>query len=450
MTHKFLAMASALLLMLSTVVACSDDTDLYTIGTQDCMVKAVTLGTLYRTIHTKDAKGEDSTYTVTVQGSYFPMSIDQINNRIFNADSLPYGTDISRVVFSTFSTTGVIGIKALISGKDSIFTYTDTTNFATPKPREISVYTTDGLRRRTYTVELRVHQQEGDVWNWQNIKTEPLLNGLSDIRTLIVADSLYVWGKKGDLQCVVAKAPTGNLQEWQSANIPLDIITSSIYVSQGMFYTLSEGSVVKSTDGENWTATGCVEKFDHIVAAGTKQIFAIKSAELYSSSDGINWAISKAYNADQLTANAYAGLLLEASSDSIESILLLAANNAVTNVWKKDIDLSTKNPYHFDWIFYPRTEDAFPCPLIDDMQLTRYNGSVLLTGTTNGKSSPLYVSADKGRTWRTNDDYMLPTTGNTGVASIVSDSNDFLYAIYPESGEIWRGRINRLGWESKK
>ncbi len=241
MNHKFLTAVATLLLTLSTITGCSDDTDPYGSTSQDCMVSAVSLGTLYRTIHTKDSKGNDSTYTVTVRGAYYPMSIDQINNRIFNADSLPYGTDISRVVFSTFSATGVLGIKALVTGKDSIFTYTDTTNFDTPEPREISVYTSDLLRHRSYTIELRVHQQDGEEWNWQNFGQVNPLHGLTKLRTLVENDSIYVWGYNGYSQSVLAKAATNNLQSWQSATTSHEIATGGIYAIDGRFFSLAGG-----------------------------------------------------------------------------------------------------------------------------------------------------------------------------------------------------------------
>ncbi len=443
MNNKLFAAVVALL-FLTTAVGCSDDPETYQVTSKDCMVKSATLGTLKRTIHTTTEKGEDSTYTVTVTGSLYPLSIDQVNNRIFNADSLPYGTDISKVVFSSFVSTGWNGIATLHTNTDSAFTASDSTDFTVP--RKISVYTADGLRRRTYTVTIVAHRQEGDAWQWQHIGRDNTLAAVEQARLKAVGDSLYLWGTANGAP-VVCKAATSHASRWLRVTPNRSIDPQSVQVMNGTFYAIADSTVMRATDGATWTETGSTMKFGTLIASGSKQIFAINGNNIYSSSDGISWTLSDAARPELLTANEYAAQLIPSPIDAtFEDVLLLAAGNTETNVWKKNIDLTGE--YDLAWNFYPRQQDAFPCPLLSDMQLFAYDGRTLLTGKTpEGDMAPLYVSADNGRTWRTSPDYTLPTDASATGRAVTADKDHYIYVVGTGTGNIWRGRMNRLGWE---
>ena len=92
--------------------ACNTDNTYDVETSAECIVTGATLGTLPRTMHTLSSTGEDSTYTVNVSGSYYPLYIDQVENRIYNGDSLPVGTDVTRVTFQRFATVGTAAIRS--------------------------------------------------------------------------------------------------------------------------------------------------------------------------------------------------------------------------------------------------------------------------------------------------------------------------------------------------
>ena len=138
-----------------------DDTTYY----DDAAITAFSMGTLNRYLTTTSSTGEDSVYKVTYAGSSFKMTIDQLGCRIFNNDSLPYGTDIKHVLctVSTSHNAGVT-IQSMTSDSLKLFSTSDSIDFS--QPRILRVYSTDGAYQRDYTVTLSVRQlpQGTVVW----------------------------------------------------------------------------------------------------------------------------------------------------------------------------------------------------------------------------------------------------------------------------------------------
>lgn len=152
----------AAVLLLSSCLNSDDDK---VVGYDDTAVTAFTLGTLNRYMHTTSSEGGDSVYTTTFAGSKYAMLIDQVNFRIFNRDSLPYGTDVAHVL-CTMSTTnsGVIFFKSITS--DSLFYYSSNDSIDFSSPRTVRVFSSDGQQYRDYTVTLNVKQTSATGFAW--------------------------------------------------------------------------------------------------------------------------------------------------------------------------------------------------------------------------------------------------------------------------------------------
>ena len=87
---------TAMLLLASCMKSKDNSASLY----KDTAITSFSLGTMKRSVHTTSSTGADSVYKVNVAGSDYKFSIDQLNHRIFNVDSLPIGTDVSKVLCS--------------------------------------------------------------------------------------------------------------------------------------------------------------------------------------------------------------------------------------------------------------------------------------------------------------------------------------------------------------
>ncbi len=148
------------------LTSCLNSSDNETTLYDDMAVSTFKLGTLNRYLHTTTKEGKDTVYKSTYAGDAYKMTIDQLNHRIYNIDSLPYGTDCAHIICNvTTRNNGVVYVKSIISdtlvyfqsGKDSIdFTY----------PRLFRVFSTDGSGSRDYMVTLNVRKQETGKMKW--------------------------------------------------------------------------------------------------------------------------------------------------------------------------------------------------------------------------------------------------------------------------------------------
>lgn len=99
MKIKFLPiLLVSLLVMMSAMTSCLDNDIEQVTYSSETSITSFSLGTLHVKRVGKDSKGEDSTYTDTISMANYPFTINQAMRTIENKDSLPVGTDISRVL----------------------------------------------------------------------------------------------------------------------------------------------------------------------------------------------------------------------------------------------------------------------------------------------------------------------------------------------------------------
>ena len=74
-------------------------------------------------------------------------------------------------------------------------------------------------------------------------------------------------------------------------------------------------------------------------------------------------------------------------------------------------------------------------------------------GTSHAKAySQIYVSQDNGLTWSEDGRFYLPAgfNGTGAAAAMAVDNKGFIWIICGGTGEVWRGRLNRMGWADQK
>ena len=152
MRIKFLSVIVSFLIVSIAVSSCLDSDDNYEYSSD-------------ATVH---AFGID-----TIHGKHYKFSIDQLNRRIFNKDSLPVGSDtiIDRILIDTFSVNGWITSG---SPTDTLFNMADSVNLLPAMNKnnggmEFTIHAADGVTTRKYTLEIRVHLQDPDSLVWKEM-----------------------------------------------------------------------------------------------------------------------------------------------------------------------------------------------------------------------------------------------------------------------------------------
>ena len=115
------------------------------------------LSAVNRKIHTKTSAGKDTSYVKKL--TTFPkFTIDHVNGKIYNVDSLPSDCDLSRILVTLTPSkfTGTLFIKDTDSDNLIFYSSADSIDFTTP--REIRAYNTDGTIYKSYQVTVNKHQ----------------------------------------------------------------------------------------------------------------------------------------------------------------------------------------------------------------------------------------------------------------------------------------------------
>ena len=191
------------------LTSCLKSDNAETIFHDDVGITSFTLGTLNRYVHTLSKNGADSIYKTTVTGSQYAFYIDQNAHEIYNPDSLPYGTDASRVVCTVVTKySGVVAIKSTVS--DSIRWYSTSDSIDFTQPREFIVYANSNQAMTRYKVRVNVHQEEGNVFNWTQASSSSLFANLKGMKGMTVGEEVLVFGTNGEETVVIGHgAPYG-------------------------------------------------------------------------------------------------------------------------------------------------------------------------------------------------------------------------------------------------
>ena len=167
MKIKFLTVITGLLMAAFMITSCLNDDDNEVTLSSESSITAFSIKDNIETKYTAKVNGKDTTLTATVKGSDYPFIIDQVERRIYNADSLPVGTNVSKVVVEITADTPYI---LIVADKDSLWTSTDSLNFENPVKFKVMAQSME--YGAVYTAEINVHKQEPDSLVWSNLSSD--------------------------------------------------------------------------------------------------------------------------------------------------------------------------------------------------------------------------------------------------------------------------------------
>lgn len=449
---SFLALITAMVLTLSSCLSDNEESSYDYYG--DTAITAFTLGTVNRYLTSTNAAGRDTTIASTVTGSDYAFVIDQAKAQIYNPDSLPYGCDPSAVLATiTAKHSGYVYLQSMTSDSLTYYSSSDSIDFS--KPRIVEVVAQDGARYRKYTVTVNVHQQMEGQFQWARLADFPAtLTDADGMKAVALAGDIFLLASQSGTTTIYAYDGTSWTPCTPNINTPLaaDAYRSAVSFG-GHLYIATNGTILRTTDGNEWEETATATGITQLVAASSTELYALTATGLAASTDGTTWTTETLSSDASLlpaTSAGYGSLPVK-TNQGIERITFVGTQAGATHAtaWTKLADTGT-NPVASNWSHINAAGDTrYALPALNSLTVLPYNGTLLAFGTNEGALTSLYCSVDGGIAWKTTTTTCtLPeaaTTAGGKVAAAASASNHIW--IVTDSGQVWRGRLNELGWE---
>ncbi|MBR1548826.1 MAG: hypothetical protein IJ637_08910 [Prevotella sp.] len=361
----------------------------------DAAITTFTLGTVNRYVHTTTAAGADSVYKTTVAGSAYAFRIDQANRRIYNADSLPVGCDLSHVLctIGTMNSGTVV-----VEGTDSAATltyYSSADSLDLSVPRTFYVYSTDGTAYSKYTISVNVHQENGDEFVWQQT-SDSWDPGMDDATVLPAGIKQLIGG------CTTEQ------------------------------YALSTDQrlMVSRDGGQTWQED---------LLDDDASLLPVRDLSLVS------------YPLHLSDSTDYVVLVGNRSTDEYPQ-------EQIAMVWRKIVDYGSNAPQG-RWTYMERTDgNMHALPRLEQLSIIKYDDGILafggagLGGLQHSPWSAIYQSRDNGITWKTTSRYQMPADFDYSATKVDAsvDAYNNIWLKCSGTGQVWRGRLNRLGWDTQE
>lgn len=444
------------LLMSFAFTSCLDNDGTNYELTSDAIISSFSIGTIETKVPGKTAAGKDTTYVYTVNGSLYPFTIDQLSNQIYNRDSLPLGTDVSRIVAS-ITTSYAYALTYQKNGKDTIWTSTDSIDFR--QPVMFKAYAMTGAYRQ-YQIKINVHQVDPDSLYWNKVDGNLSLPTTAKQKAVYCNGMMYVFVDAGNGILQVSSSSDGRfwsgLQPVSLQNMVVDY--SSIMSVEDKLYMLADKKLYVSTDGVEWNVTG-ETLFDKMFAASeaTRQLFTLSGDDICAV--GLDdYAVQTLNRKNEFFPDenlTYSVSRLN-TDNNIERLTLVGIRSASSDttavIWTK---LSTED----NWTYYPQASNNNQgCPRLANLSTLSYDNILYAFGGASDYVTSeripafesIYKSVDGGIGWiAQSNKFMLPTEfkGREPHYSYLIDDDQYIWIFWSDgSNEVWKGRIGYLGF----
>lgn len=418
------------------------------------MLRSVSIGNIDSKYIIKTSDGSDSTIIKTVKGENYPFAIDQDKCEAYNVDSLPVGTDITKVA-TDINCDGIAYLYVDSLQKYELFVESDSFDFT--NPMRILVSATDGSYSREYKISLNVHTLDPNQLYWNKMAVNPAASSAS-VRMLAKDETLYLFGCDAEGNVTLFTAATSAAAAWESKSVsglPLSPTMNSLVQYAGNFYIVADGKIYASADGEVWESVACEANVTTLFAASDKDnvVWAVANDSLAYAGNVADGFTAVQPVAANFPLNDLSSIIAPLRTNmNINRFTLIgrASQGAQPQVWSR---LSSERK----WVNYsPSSYNTKLCPSLESLVVFPYDDRLYAIGgkgTAAGAEvdalNAIYISRDNGLTWEASGEKgpSLPAE-LAGVdapftAFVDGDGNIWL-AVCGENGAIWRGRMNKL------
>lgn len=451
---KFFYCITSLLLVLFAVSSCIEDEEIETYP--ECSIRRFSIADIKSEIKAKTENGNDTSYYRTIEGKNIYFNIDQVNKTIVSVDSLPYWTDITRIV-PTIESDGYVYYRY---DSDSLFvplnSGTDSIDFTMPV--QFAVVSTSGMYTKKYVAKINKSINDVDSLIWRELNTSDfVLNGPH--KSMALGNRIYVFSENNGNATVTSSSELSKWLSWrdvkevEAEGAAIDY--ASICTFKDNFYGLSkDGYIFKSTGedrGEVWTKVSD-KQFERLLGGDGIYLYASDGETIMATKDVENWEADSNMDMDMLPEYPVTMISFNSRTNSnLHTTVMggLSVNNSDNAVvwYKISSDDPTSNQH---WQYMQITEEnSNGCPRLENINFIRYDNCLWAMGGKNlsdDASVPyecFYRSYDNGLTWRkVNEKVALPQNfvGSDLPASIVVYGKELV--LLQSGGHLWSGEIS--------
>lgn len=384
-----------------------------------------------------------------ILGKQYFFTIDQIGGTIYNRDSLPFQSDtiIDQILIKQINYLG------FITSGDTLFNYlADSVDLR--KPLEITSHAPDGIHQRDYRIKVNVHQQDPDSLCWTELATSFTNQALKgEHKTIIFKDEIKAYNKE---QVFYSSLTDG--KKWDSETLkgfPSTIKLQTLTVHNDKVYAVdTEGNLHSSEDGVTFTKEEELSqtKIITLIYSKDEELYAIiEDAEENGESKhyfaGTHQNASPSWNKYSEVAEGFPLENLSATqyvtSTGTERIVVAgkpSESNTPTIPW---FSSSGK-----EWYEMESEKEELNCPYINNPTIIYYDKTFYMFGE---PFKEIYSSRE-AINWRiTESKFLYPSEFQKRTNySMVTDDKGYLWVTWGEEDEVWKGRVNKLGFENQK
>ena len=219
-------------------------------------------------------------------------------------------------------------------------------------------------------------------------------------------------------------------------------------VSDGNVVCVTDGgNVYTSSDLTNWNSAYANVKT--VLGVCGKELFAMSNANeiMVSFDEGFSWKVDAIDEDAKLLPSSNFNLIAgntKTNSDIKRAFLIgnSTADNTNAVVWIKIIEEDPAKDIPWMYQEFKRI-NYYTLPKMNNLSVIPYADGMIAIG---GKYEKMYYSIDSGITWKNDKRFILPEGFSAETASMAVDANNYIWIVCTGTGQIWRGRLNELGW----
>lgn len=220
-----------------------------------------------------------------VDSAFFSIDLD--HRVIYNADSLPKNTDITKLVPTiTFSSTvneaTLIMKGGTVKEGESNYKRNPDESIDFSGTVDLRVMAQDGLTVQTFRIKVNVHQEESDTLLWDKLGSASLPSRLENPRqqkSVLFSDKITTLLEESDGSYTIATNPSPAVEKWTKSAVAFGFtpdVRSLSATTQALYILDTAGNMYSSTDGAAWTSTS--QKWNVILGAYAGRIIGLSSA----------------------------------------------------------------------------------------------------------------------------------------------------------------------------